>query len=168
MTQSIYDVAVPTLLRALSSLKVVLEKGRAHAESEKIDPTVLLNMRLAPDMFPLTRQVQVATDNAKGCVARLAQQEPPKFPDTEASFAELQQRLDKTIQFLKGFQAGQLDGERPVELKFPQRTLAFKTGWDYLLAFGLPNVYFHCTTAYTILRHAGVKVGKADFIGPVA
>jgi hypothetical protein len=168
MSQSIYDVAVPTFVRALTALGGVLEKGRAHAESEKIEPAVLLNMRLAPDMFPLVRQVQIASDNAKGCIARLAKQEPPKYEDNEATFADLQRRIEKTVQYLKGFQARQLDGESAVELKFPQRTLAFKSGWDYLLAFAMPNVYFHCTAAYAILRHAGVKVGKADFIGPVA
>jgi len=167
MSQSIYDLTVPTLVRALSSLQVVLDKGRAHAEAEKIDPAVLLNMRLYPDMFALTRQVQIATDNAKGCVARLAQQDPPKYADDESSFAQLQARLDKTIQYLRQFQPRQLEGagERPVELKFPQRTFPFKSGWDYVLTFVLPNVYFHCTTAYDILRHAGVKVSKGDFLG---
>jgi hypothetical protein len=170
MSLSIYDVCVPTLVRALGSLAVVLEKGRAHAESEKIDPAVLLGMRLYPDMFAFTRQVQTAADNAKGCVARLAQIEPPKYADDESSFAELQQRLQKTLAFIKGIEPQKLEGaeRRPVELKFPHRTLAFKNGLDYLMIFGLPNVYFHCTTAYDILRHAGVKVGKGDFIGPIA
>ena len=167
MSQSIHDVTVHTFVRALSALKAVLEKGRTHAEAEKIDPAVLLSMRLYPDMLPLSRQVQIATDNAKGCIARLAQVEPPKYADDETSFAQLQERLDKTIKYLREFQPRQLEGagERPVELKFPQRTFTFKSGWDYLLDFAVPNVYFHCTTAYAILRHAGVKIGKGDFLG---
>jgi len=170
MNLSIYDVCVPTLTRALGSLAVVLEKGRVYAESEKIEPAVLLGMRLYPNMLPLTTQVQIASDNAKGCVARLAQIEPPKFADNESSFPELHHRLEQTIAFIKGIEQRQLEGSesRPVELKFPQRTFAFKTGLDYLLSFALPNVYFHCTTAYDILRHGGVKIGKGDFLGPVA
>ena len=169
MSQSIHDVTVPTLLRAINNLAAVLDKGRSHAESEKIDPTVLLAMRLYPDMFPLTKQVQIASDNAKGCVARLAQLEPPKYDDSEASFAELRARLERTAAYLKSIQPQQFAGadERPVVLKFPQRSLNFRNGWDYLLAFALPNVYFHCTTAYGILRHAGVRIGKGDFLGAV-
>lgn len=169
MSQSIYDVTVPTLLRAINNLAAVLDKGRSHAESEKIDPSALLTMRLYPDMFPLTRQVQIASDNAKGCVARLAQVEPPKYEDNESSFAELRARLEKTAAYLESIQPRQLEGadERPVVLKFPQRSLNFRNGWDYLLTFALPNVYFHCTTAYDLLRHAGVKVGKGDFLGAV-
>ncbi|HEX4023285.1 MAG TPA: DUF1993 domain-containing protein [Steroidobacteraceae bacterium] len=170
MSLSIYDVCIPTFTRALGNLAAVLEKGRAHAEAEKIEPSALLGMRLYPDMLPLTYQVRIASDNAKGCVARLAQIEPPKFADDESSFAELHQRLEKTIDFVKGIQPRQLEGSesRPIELKFPQRTLSFKTGLDYFTSFALPNVYFHCTTAYDILRHGGVKIGKSDFIGPVA
>lgn len=169
MSQSIYDVAVPTLVRALTNLGAILEKGRAHAERENIDPAALLGMRLYPDMFALTRQAQIATDNAKGCVARLARLEPPKYEDNEASFPELIARVEKTTGYLKGVRREQLEGagERPVELKFPQRTLTFRSGWDYLLVFALPNVYFHCTTAYDLLRHAGVKLGKGDFIGAI-
>jgi uncharacterized protein len=169
MSQSIYDVTVPTFIRALNCLAAVLDKGRAHAESEKIDPAVLLTMRLYPDMFPLTRQVQIASDNAKGCVARLAQQEPPKYEDGEASFADLRVRLENTVGYLKSVSPRSLEGagERPVVLKFPHRTLNFASGWEYLLAFALPNVYFHCTTAYDILRHSGVRVGKGDFLGAV-
>ncbi len=167
MNLSIYDVSVPTFTRALTALGAVLDKGRSHAESEKIDPSVLLNMRLYPDMLPLSKQVQIATDNAKGGAARLAQIEPPKFEDNETTFPQLRERLDKTVAFLKGLQARQFDGaaERPVTLKFPQRTLEFKSGLEYLQTFAVPNVYFHCTTAYDILRHAGVKIGKVDFLG---
>jgi uncharacterized protein len=169
MSLSIYEVAVPTFVRALSNLGVVLDKGRSHAESEKIDPSVLLGMRLFPDMLPLTRQVHIASDMAKGCVARLAQIEPPKYADDEASFPELQARIEKTVKFMREIQPRQMEGaaERPIELKFPNRTLNFSSGLEYLLGFALPNVYFHCTTGYNILRHAGVKLGKADFIGKV-
>ncbi len=169
MSQLIYDVTVPTLVRALNNLAGVLDKARSHAESEKIDPSALLTMRLYPDMFPLTRQVQIATDNAKGCVARLAQQDAPKYEDNESSFADLRARLEKTVGYIKSIEARSFDGagDRPVALKFPQRTLNFKSGWEYLLGFALPNVYFHCTTAYDILRHGGVKLGKGDFLGAV-
>ncbi len=156
-------------MKAFDNLAVVLEKGRAHAEQEKIEPSVLLNMRLYPNMFPLTRQVQIASDTAKGAVARLAGVEPPKFEDNESSFAEIKARVEKTQAFVRGFKAAQLEASesRPVVLKFPSRTLTFKDGWDYLLTFVLPNVFFHSATAYDILRHAGVPVGKGDFLGSV-
>jgi uncharacterized protein len=170
MSLSIYDVCVPTFTRALTALAAVLEKGRIHAENDKIDPSVLLGLRLYPDMLSLTHQVRIASDNVKGCVARLAQVEPPKFADDEASFAELHQRVEKTIAFIKGIQPRQLEGSesRPIELKFPHRTFSFKTGLDYFTSFALPNVFFHCATAYNILRHSGVKIGKGDFLGPMA
>ena len=169
MSQSIYEVCVPTLLRALGNLAVVLDKGRAHAEQEKIDPTVLLNMRLYPNMFPLTRQVQIVSDTAKGCIGRLADVEIPKFEDNESSFADLSARIEKTAAFVRGFKPQQLEASesRAVVLKFPNRSVNFKNGWDYLLTFALPNLYFHCTTAYAILRHGGVPVGKMDFLGAV-
>lgn len=169
MSQSIYEASIPTLLLALDNLAVVLAKGRAHAEQEKIEPAVLLNMRLFPNMFPLTRQVQICSDISKGCAARLAGVEPPKYEDNEASFAELAARIEKTQGFLRGFQPKQFEASdsRPVVIKLPNRALNFKSGWDYLLTFVLPNVYFHSTATYSILRHAGVPVGKADFLGPI-
>jgi hypothetical protein len=169
MNLSIYDVTVPPYIRALSALAAVLEKGRVHAENEKIDPAVVLNLRLFPDMLPLTKQVQIASDNAKGAAARLAQIDPPKFEDTETTFAQLHERIEKTIAFLKGLSAFQFEGaaERAVTLKFPQRTIEFKSGLEYLTTFATPNVYFHCATAYAILRHVGVKIGKGDFLGSV-
>lgn len=169
MSQSIYEVTVPTLLRAFDNLAVVLDKGRAHAEQEKIEPSVLLNMRLYPSMFPLTRQVQIASDTAKGGMARLAGVEAPKFEDNEASFGELAARIEKTQAFVRSFKPAQLEASesRAVVIKFPNRTLNFKNGWDYLLTFVLPNVYFHSTTTYAILRHCGVPVGKADFLGAI-
>jgi hypothetical protein len=169
MSLSIHDASVPVLARALANLAGVLEKGRLHAESEKIEPAVLLGMRLYPNMFALTRQVQVVSDTAKGCMARLGAVEAPKYEDTESSFAELKQRLDKTIAYVRGFEPRQLEGadSRAVVLKFPNNTLNFKNGWDYLLTFVLPNIYFHSATAYDILRHAGVKLGKPDFLGSI-
>ena len=169
MSLSIYEVSVPTITRAVTQLGAVLEKGRLFAEHEKIDQAVLLATRLYPDMFTLARQVQVATDNAKGCVARLANVEVPKYEDTETSLAQLQERCARTLAFIQSVKASQFEGaeSRPVVLKFPNSTREFKNGWDYLLSFALPNVYFHFTTAYAILRHVGVKVGKGDFLGPL-
>jgi len=166
MSISMYQVSVPVLVRALTNLRSVLQKGEAHAEAKKFKPEVLLNDRLAPDMLPLTRQVQIVTDQAKGSSARLAGVEVPKYEDTEATFAELYARIDKTLAFIKGFKPEQIDGSeaRDVTLPSPRGPMEFK-GQDYLLFFVLPNVYFHCTTAYAILRHNGVELGKMDFIG---
>ncbi len=167
MNLSIYDVTVPPYVRALTALGAVLEKARLYAENEKIDPSVLLSMRLSPDMLPLSKQIQIASDNAKGAAARLAQVDAPKFEDNETTFAQFHERIEKTIAFLKGLQTKQFEGaaERPVTLKFPHRSLEFKSGLEYLTTFATPNVYFHCTTAYGLLRHAGVKIGKGDFLG---
>jgi len=169
MSLSIYDASIPWFLHALGNLTAVLDKAAAHCEKEKIEPSALLTARLYPDMFAFTRQVQVVSDSMKGGAARLAAVEPPKFPDTESSFAELKARLDNTANFLKGLDQGKFQGAdtRPVELKFPQRTLTFPSGWNYLLGFVLPNVYFHSATAYDILRHNGVKLGKPDFLGAI-
>ncbi len=166
MSITMYRASVPVFIRALTNLKAVLQKGEAHAEAKKFKPEVLLNDRLCADMFPLTRQVQIATDMTKGCAARLAGVEVPKYDDNEASFADLYARLDKTIEFLKGFKAEQIDGSegRDITLPSPRGAMEFK-GLDYLLGFVVPNVYFHCTTAYAILRHNGVELGKMDFIG---
>jgi hypothetical protein len=167
MGLSIYDASIPWFLHALDNLGNVLEKGAAHCEKEKIDPAVLLAARLYPDMFPLTRQVQAVSDLSKGGGARLAAQEPPKFPDNESSFAELKTRLDTTASYLKSLEKGRFeDAEgRAVELKFPQGSVNFSSGWNYLFGFVVPNIYFHSTTAYDILRHNGVKLGKRDFLG---
>jgi len=167
MSLSIHDATVPVLLRALRSLTGVIEKGRQHAEAEKFDQTVLLATRLYPDMFPLSRQIQVVSDQCKGGAARLAALDPPSYPDTETTFAELKARLDKTIAFVQGIDPKKFEGaeKRAVELKFPNGSLSFKNGWDYLSVFVLPNVYFHSSIAYGILRHCGVKIGKRDFLG---
>jgi hypothetical protein len=169
MSLSIHDASVPVLARALTNLGGVLEKGRLHAESEKVDPAILLGMRLYPNMFALTRQVQVVSDGAKGCMARLAAVEAPKFEDTESSFEQLKQRIDKTLAFVNGFEAHQLQGaeSRSVVIKFPNGAMNFKNGWDYLQTFVLPNIYFHSSMAYAILRHAGVKLSKSDYLGSI-
>jgi hypothetical protein len=169
MSLSIYDASIPWMLHALGNLSTVLEKASAHCEKEKIEPSALLTARLYPDMFALTRQVQVVSDTMKGGAARLARVEPPKFPDTENSFAELKVRLDNTANYLKGLDKGKFEGSdtRSVELKFPQRTLTFPSGWNYLLGFVVPNIYFHSATSYDILRHNGVKLGKPDFLGAI-
>jgi hypothetical protein len=169
MSLSIHDASVPVLARALTNLAGIIEKGRLHAESEKVEPAVLLGMRLSPNMFAFTRQVQVVTDTAKGCMARLAAVEAPKYDDTEASFGELKQRVEKTLAYVKGFEPRQLEAadSRAIVVKFPNSTLNFKSGWDYLLSFVLPNVYFHSSMAYGILRHAGVELGKSDFLGNI-
>jgi hypothetical protein len=166
MTISMYTASVPLFRRSLGALSAVLGKGAAFAEAKKIDPAVLLQSRLAPDMFPLARQVQIASDTAKGCVARLAGAEVPSFPDTEASFAELQDRLARTLAVVAGFTPAQIDGseDKEIVLKFRTGEQRF-TGLDYLSFFVLPNVYFHCTTAYAILRHNGVEIGKRDYLG---
>jgi hypothetical protein len=161
-----YQASVPTLIHSLKALSGVLDKGAKHAEAKGIDPAVLLGSRLYPDMFPLTRQVQIASDNAKGPAARLAGMEPPKFDDNEASFADLQARIAKTIDFLQTLKPAQIDGseDRQVVLQMRAGPLEFK-GQAYLLNFALPNFYFHCATAYAILRHNGVEIGKKDFLG---
>lgn len=166
MTISMYQASVPSFIRALNNLAAVLEKGAAYAESKKIEPTVLVGSRLYPDMFALGRQVQIATDMVKGAAARLAGLESPIYADTESTFVELQARIAKTIEYLQGFKAEQIDGSENRAIALVNRfgTLNF-TGQDYLLAFVLPNLYFHAATAYNILRHCGVELGKQDFLG---
>ncbi len=166
MAISMYQASVPTFIRILTNLSGVLDKGAAYAEARKIDPVVLVNSRLFPDMFPLARQVMIATDNAKGGASRLAGLEPPKYEDTESTFPELKARLDKTIAFLKTFTPDQIDGseERTITLKLGKETMTFQ-GMPYLFNRVLPNIYFHSVTAYNILRHNGVDVGKKDYLG---
>jgi len=156
------------MIRTLTNLRAILEKAAAYAEAKKIEPTVLVNARLYPDMFPLSRQVQIATDMSKGGASRLAGLEPPKYEDNEASFPELVARIDKTIALLETFKPGQIDGSEDKSIMLPMhgRTVAF-TGRPYLLDFVLPNIYFHITTTYAILRHNGVEIGKKDFLGNI-
>ncbi|MCX7187311.1 MAG: DUF1993 domain-containing protein [Methylophilales bacterium] len=166
MTISMYQASVPVITRSLTNLRTLLEKAAAHAEANKIDPLVLLNARLFPDMFPLVRQVQIATDMAKGAASRLAGAEVPKYEDNEASFAELIARINKTIALLETFKPVQIDGseDRDITVPMRDRSLSFK-GLPYLLDYVLPNIYFHVTTTYAILRHNGVALGKGDFLG---
>ncbi|WP_263143466.1 DUF1993 domain-containing protein [Pseudomonas sp. RIT-PI-AD] len=168
MSLSMYQASIPVFLRMFDNLSAILAKAQAHATAKKIDLAVLANARLAPDMLPLIRQVQIATDGAKGCAARLAGVEVPSYADNETTFDELQARIARTQDFLRGFQAAQVEGSetRTIHLSFPGRSLTL-TGQDYLLNFVLPNFYFHLTTAYAILRHNGVEIGKMDFLGDV-
>lgn len=162
-----YSISVPVFVRTLGNLSTILDKAAAHAEARKFDPAVLLAARLFPDMFPLTRQVQIACDFAKGSVSRLAGREPPKFEDTETSIAELQARIARTVAFVQEFKPEQLAGSetREVQLKIRDQTITI-AGLPYLLNMAMPNFYFHATTTYNILRHNGVELGKRDFIGP--
>lgn len=166
MAISIYDQLVPVFSQMLDALDKVLVKAETDAAARKIDLQVFFNERLAPDMLPLSRQVQIMSDQAKNGSSRLAGQEPPKWPDDEATFADLHKRIASTIAHLKSFKPEQFDGAetRAIELKFPNATLNF-TGKDYFLKFVVPNFYFHYTTAYAILRHNGVPIGKTDFLG---
>jgi hypothetical protein len=166
MTLSMYQASIPVLTRTLTNLANILAKAEAHAAEKKIDPAIFVQARLYPTMYPLPRQVQIATDVAKGCASRLAGLEPPHYEDNESSFAELQARIAKTIAFLETFSPAQIDGteEKTVTLKVGGREKTFE-GLPYLLDFVLPNVYFHTATAYAILRHWGVELGKADFLG---
>ena len=166
MAFAMYDFSIPVLKQALVSLAAILSKAADHAESRKIDPAVFIGARLFPDMFALAKQVQIATDQAKGCAARLAGVEIPVYADSETTFGELQARIEKTIAFLDSVKASQIDGSetRHIVLPLRERTLEFN-GQDYLLKWVMPNFYFHVTTAYNILRHNGVDIGKRDFLG---
>jgi hypothetical protein len=161
-----YQASVPVFVRALNNLAAILEKAAAHSEARKIDPAVLANFRLYPDMLPLAKQIQIASDSAKGGVARLAGGEPPKYEDNEASIPEFVARLRKTVAYLETIKPEQLDGseDKTVTWKTQTSTRTMQ-GMPYLLSHVTPNVYFHVTTAYAILRHCGVEIGKQDFLG---
>ena len=163
-----YQASAPRFVNMLNNLSALLDKAQAHAEARKIDPAALTAFRLYPDMFPLTRQVQIACDAAKGAVARLAGMEIPKHEDTEQTFADLKTRIAKTVEFIQSVPASKIEGseERAVTIKLRGQETTFK-GAPYLLGFAWPNFYFHVTTAYNILRHNGVEVGKRDFLGSV-
>ena len=167
MSQFMYQASIPVLVRMLGNLKRILKKAEKHAAAKKIDPSVFLNARLAPDMFPLTRQIQIASDSAKGCAARLSGVKIPVYKDTEKTFSQLYQRIDKTIAFLKKANRKAFAGseKREIVLQFPSMTIKY-SGFDYLTGFVLPNFYFHVMAAYTILRHNGVDIGKRDYLGP--
>jgi hypothetical protein len=167
MTISMYTASIPVFVRALRNLRAVLQKGEAHASDRNFAPEVLLQSRLIADMLPLVRQVQIATDMAKNGAFRLAGVEPPKFEDDETTFAQLYARIDRAIQAIESVNAAQVDGSetRAITLQMRSGELKFQ-GLDYLLEFVLPNLFFHCTTSYAIVREAGAQVGKMDFIGP--
>jgi len=165
MTLSMHQACVPVFAQGLTGLSRVLGKARAHAGEHKIDPAVLLQSRLFPDMFPLVRQVQIAADFAKGATARLAGVEPPSFEDVETTFEELEARVRRTLDFIQGFDAAQIDGSEDREITLVRRgETSLHRGRDYLLQQALPNFHFHLTTAYAILRHNGVPLGKRDFL----
>ena len=166
MKISMYQASAPRFANALTNLSAILDKAQAHAEAKKIDPAVLGGLRLIADMFPLSRQVQIACDTAKGAVARLAGVEIPKYEDTEQTVAELKARIAKTLDFVASVPAARIDGseEREVVLRLGGQERNF-TGLQYLFGHAWPNFYFHVTTAYNILRANGVEIGKRDFIG---
>jgi uncharacterized protein len=166
MTFSIYTHSVPQFQRMLSNLETILKKALEYAEAKKIDPSVLINARLFPDMFPLVKQVQITCDFAKGASARLAGVEVPKFEDNETSFEQLEARIAATQQFIGTLTEAQFNGAevRPIHIKVGAKDFNF-VGSEYLAGFVLPNFYFHLTTAYAILRHNGVDIGKWDYMG---
>jgi hypothetical protein len=171
MTISMYKTSAPIFVQFLTSLSAVLDKAAAYAEAKKIDPAVLLNSRLYPDMFPLVRQVREATNHAASACGRTAGVDLPTFANAEASFPELKDRIATTIDFIKGLKPEQIDGseEKEITIKFPSGAERKFTGQVLLLNFCLPNFFFHCTTAYDILRSCGVELSKGDFMGkPVA
>jgi hypothetical protein len=162
-----YTVSVPVFMQHLNGLAGVIDKAAAHAAARKINEADMLNMRLAPDMFPLVRQIRAATDHACSAAGRLSGKELPKFANDETTFAQLKDRIGKTIEFLKGVKAGEVDGteEKDISITFPNgNTRQFK-GMGLLLGNSLPNFFFHTTTAYDIIRQCGVEIGKRDFMG---
>lgn len=167
MTLTIHQASVPVFVQGLKGLRGVLTKAAAHVETRKLDPDALLKARLFPDMFPLLRQVQIAADFAKSVPARLAGAEVPAYEDSELTFADLHARIQKTLAFIDGLTAAQIDGSETLEIVLRPGTPKEKklTGQTYLLGYGLPQFFFHVTTAYDILRHNGVEVGKRDFMG---
>jgi hypothetical protein len=167
-TISMHQALVPVAVRQLNNLAAILGKAQAHCETNKIDPAAFVQARIFPDMFPLAVQVRIACDITKGAVARLAGVENPKFEDTETTLAQLQERIAKTVAYLATFTADQIDGteDKDIVVKTPSRELNFK-GLAYLTGFVLPNVYFHSTTTYNLLRQGGVPLGKADFLGNI-
>jgi hypothetical protein len=166
MPLTLHAVSVPVFVRALKALDALLTKGEESAVARGFDPAVLLTSRLAPDMFPLTRQVQIASDGAKGGAARLAGQAPPSYPDTETTFAELHERIAKTITWLEGLDPAAFDGDPDAAMVVTMGGQDYPfTRQSFLFGFVLPNMYFHVSAAYNILRHNGVAVGKRDYLG---
>jgi hypothetical protein len=167
MTISLYQASVPAFIRALNNLAAILEKGAAHAQARKIDEAVFLNSRLFPDMFPLVRQVQIAADTAKSGAGRLAGVEFPSYDDKEATFQELALRIRNTVAYLESLQPAQIDGGEDKTISWQTRSSTKSMqALPYLMNHLLPNIHFHVATAYGILRHNGVEIGKKDFLGP--
>ncbi len=166
MTISMFQASVPRLINVLNNLSHILDKAQAHIDAKKIDASALIQFRLFPDMLNFTRQVQIASDTAKGVVARLAGVEIPAYEDNEQSIADLKARIAKTIAFIQGFKPEQIDGteDKDIITKRGEKETHYK-GMQFLLGHAIPNVYFHTTTAYAILRHNGVEVGKRDYLG---
>jgi uncharacterized protein len=166
MSLSMYEASIPVFTRAFGNLTALLEKAEAHAKAEGIDPAELIDARLAPDMYTLAGQIQGASDAAKSCAARLTGSENPSFPDTEKTFPELHARIAKTTAFLNAFTPAQFDdsAKRMITMNTRNKPISFE-GQTYLLTFSLPNFFFHVTTAYDILRHKGLKIGKMDYLG---
>ena len=168
MALSMYQASIPTFIHGLSNLAAILSKAENDATARKIDPSVFINARLYPDMFPLARQVQIVTDIVKGGIARLAGVDVPSFPDTETTFPELQARIAKIREFINSFKPEQINGTegKTITLKVGGHEMKFE-GQVYLLSFVIPNFYFHTSVAYSILRHNGVGIGKMDFLGNI-
>jgi hypothetical protein len=166
MTISMYQASVPVFVKGLTNLKAILEKAAAHAQAKKIDDAVFVNARLYPNMLPLSKQIQIASDFARGTAARLAGVEMPAMEDNEKTLADLIARVERTVEYVKSFTAAQIDGTEGKEITRPVRGQPKTfTGLNYLLQYALPNFYFHSATAYGILRHNGVEIGKLDFLG---
>ncbi|WP_416307765.1 DUF1993 domain-containing protein [Neptunicella sp. SCSIO 80796] len=168
MSFSQYSASIPLLTRSLQNLKAIIEKAQVFAETKKVKPEVIAASRLAVDMLPLSAQIQIACDNAKGCGARLAGVDNPSYEDNEKTLEELKLRIERTLEFLGKLKPEQFEGseDKAIVLSFPNVTLNF-SGQDYISQFVLPNFYFHVTTAYAILRHIGVELGKGDYLGRV-
>lgn len=165
MALSLYDASIPVYLNMMRNLAAIMAKAEAHAKAGGADVATYLEARLAPDMHPFSRQIQMVSDAAKGGAARLAGVAPPSMPDTETTWGELKERLQKTIDFVASIKPEQVDGDetRTIELPLPGRTMTF-TARDFLFNFSLPNFLFHVTTAYGLLRQQGVPLGKMDFL----
>ena len=166
MTISMYQASAPRLINSMRNLSIILDKTQAYIDAKKIDPAALLQFRLFPDMLNLTRQIQIASDTAKGVVARLAGVDIPAYEDNETSVAELQARIAKTIAFIEGFTPAQIDGteDKAIVTKRGDKETHY-TGMQFLLGHAIPNVYFHVSIAFAILRHNGVEIGKRDYLG---
>ena len=167
MSLTMYSASAPVFTRVLGSMLAWLDRAEAHAQARSFDPTNYLGLRLAPDMLPFVRQIQIVSDGAKGCMSRLAGTEIPKWEDNESTLDELRARIRRTLDHVQSFSPAQLEGSDSREIAIPMRsgdTLRFD-GESFLKYFALPNFYFHATTTYALLRHAGVELGKADFLG---